>query len=411
VGEHERAVARDEPARRVDREPAPAEAPALAAVLALQRGAGNRATARLMRQAAQVAVTDVTLSSGRASIPADGAVRARPQPAKATGVVFSLEKGTVEPAGSTVDPATGVVTVTAAQEGGTINVKATSDTGDWATAPLMVSEKPAALATTSGSDTTTKARYRAEFVHGFTGKSGDGAKLEGANVNERFDALSVASPFGTFDLAANAAGSQGWDLDGSGEMAGPDKVSIDKAMIDAGKFVAGASNPAPAKTLPQDFTMEQKLHSKTFPSGAIDAAPFTKTGHVRGLADVSGSLTVQISAGGETVDIPYEGKPVYTNAQAAPATITASGPKPKGKGATWSREQVQVTADVRPADAALVFSLTGDKLGCTIDKDTGLVEIGDKAGTIKVRASSGKPGGHYDEVAIQITPRPAPSAP
>ena len=64
-----------------------------------------------------------------------------------------------------------------------------------------------------------------------------------------------------------------------------------------------------------------------------------------------------------------------------------------------------MSADVQPTSAKLVFSLVGDKLGCEIDKATGIVKIGDKAGTIKVRASDGKTA-HYDEVEIQITPRP-----
>jgi hypothetical protein len=377
---------------------------AVAGVLALQRSAGNHATAQLLRTPKQVAVAGVTLSSARASTPPDGTVKATASPANATGVKWSVEKGTVEPAGTTID-AKGTVTVTAAQEAGDVSIKATSDDGSWAAMPLMISEKPAALDSTSGTDASTKERYLAEFVHTFTGKSGDKTKLEGANINEKFDSLTAESPFGTFTLEANRVGSHGWDLDGSGAMAGPDKVSIDKQGVDARKFVKSASNPAPGKTLPQDFTMTQKLHAKTWPKGALDAQAFTTTGHVRGLKDAKGSLQIVLSAGKDSVTIDYEGPPVYTNAAASPATVVASEPKPKAKGADWDRAEVQVSADVQPSTAKLVYSLVGDKLGCEIDKASGLVKIGDKAGTIKVRASDGTTG-HYDEVAIQITPRP-----
>ena len=408
MGEREHAIAPDDPVADAARPVAPAAEPsAVAAVLALQRGAGNRATARLLRDAKQVAVTDVALSSVRASVPADGAVTAKPKPANATGVTWAVEKGTADPAGTSVDAA-GSVTVADTQEGGVVNVKATSDEGSWAFAPLTVSEKPTTLAETSPSDTSTKARYRGEFTHTFTGKSGDKTKLEGANVNEKFDSLTADTPFGAFDLAANAAGSQGWFLDGAGAMTGTDKVSIDKSMVDARKFVKSASNPSPAKPLPAGFTMTQKLHAKTWPSGRLDGAAFTTTPHVRTLTDANGPLEFVISAGKDSVTIDYEGPPVYTNAAASPAKVVAAPPKPKAKGEAWDRTEVQVTADVRPSTAKLEFSLTGDKLGCEVDKASGLVKIGDKPGTIKVRASDGT-SGHYDEVAIEITARPAPA--
>ena len=411
MSELRRKVAEDVPAEAV---PAPASEPVqppapVAAVLALQRSAGNRATAQLLRAPKQVAVTDVSLSAPRASVPADGTVKAKAVPANATGVKFSAEKDTADPAGITVDAATGTVSIADTQQGGVVNIKATSDDGSWAFAPLMISEKPTTLAETSASDTSTKTRYRGEFTHTFTGKSGDKTKMEGANVNEKFDALSVDTPFGPFDLAANAAGSQGWFLDSSGAMTGPDKVSIDKSMVDARKFVKSASNPSPAKTLPVGFTMAQKLHAKAWPSGKLDGTPFTTTSHVRTLTNANGSLEVVISAGKESVTIPYEGPPVYTNAAASPAKVVASPPKPKGKGAPWDRTEVQVTADVQPATAKLEYSLVGGKLGCEVDKSSGLVKIGDKPGTIKVRASDGT-AGHYDEVAIEITARPAEAA-
>ena len=401
MGERERAAA----GHRVEADPVPREPEPpghLAAVLALQRAAGNHATAMLLRDAKQVAVTDVSLSASKASVPADGAITARPVPRKATGVTFSVEKNTVEPAGVTVDAATGAVTVADTQEAGIVNIRAESDDGSWALAPLIISEKPATLDATSATATSTGKRYGGEFVHTFSGKSGDATKMEGANVNERFDALKVQSPFGSFDLKANGAGSRGWDLDASGAMTGTDNVSIDKSMVDARRFVASASNPSPAAALPQDFTMTQKLHAKGFPSGRLDGAPFTTAPHTRALKDDAGTLSVVITAGLESVTFDYEGKPVYTNAKASATTVAASPPKPKAKGQSWDRGEVTVTADVRPASAKLVFSLVGPKLGCEIDKETGVVTIGDKPGKINVRASDGT-AAHYDEVEIEIT--------
>jgi hypothetical protein len=389
-------------------EPAPAPVPeAVARVLALQRSAGNHATARLLRAPKQVAVDGVALSSRRTSVPADGTVKATAKPANATGVTWAAEKGTVEPAGTTID-AKGTITIADTQEAGDVNIKATSDDGTWVTASLMVSEKPTTLDSTTGSDGSSKDRYRGEFVHTFTGKSGDKTKLEGANINEKFDSLTADTPFGPFSLEANRVGSTGWDLDGSGAMAGPDKVSIDKSGVDARKFVKSASNPSPAKPLPQQFTMTQKLHAKTWPKGSLDAKEFTTTSHLRKLTNANGPLEVVLSAGKDSVTVPYDGPPVYTKAAASPATVVASEPKPKGKGAAWDRAEVQVTAEVEPATAKLEYTLVGAKLGCEIDKASGLLKIGEKPGTIKVRASGG--AGHYDEVAIQITARPAETA-
>ena len=50
----------------------------------------------------------------------------------------------------------------------------------------------------------------------------------------------------------------------------------------------------------------------------------------------------------------------------------------------------------------------GEKLGCEVGASSGLVKIGDKPGTIKVRASDGG-AGHFDEVSIEITERPKPA--
>jgi hypothetical protein len=270
-----------------------------------------------------------------------------------------------------------------------------------------VAEKPTALSATSGSAASDAKQYAGDFTHTFTGKSGDATKMESAVVDEKFASTKAASPFGEFSADVNAANKGGWELDAAGQMVKPDHVSIDRHMVDARKFVKSASNPSPAGTLPQSFTMDQNLHAKTFPSGKLDGAAFTTAKHVRALEEQSGTLAVVISAGQGSVTLDYEGPAVYRNAKASPAKVVASPPKPKDKDATWDRTEVTVTADVLPSTTTIVYSLVGPKLGCEIDASSGVVKIGDKAGTIKVRASDGTATSHFDEVSIEITERPA----
>ena len=96
---------------------------------------------------------------------------------------------------------------------------------------------------------------------------------------------------------------------------------------------------------------------------------------------------------------------MYRNISASSTKVEASAPKPKT--GNWERTEVTVTAEVAPSTAKLVYSLVGEKLGCEIGASSGVVKIGDKPGTIKVRASDGG-SGHFDEVSIEITERPKP---
>jgi Bacterial Ig-like domain (group 2) len=355
--------------------------------------------------AASVPVTGISLSAAKVSVPPEAglSLRASAQPARATGVTFSVDKGSVAASGISIDSSTGAITLLAGQPGGTVTIKATSDDGSFATRDLRIVEKPTAVASSSASSQGGGV-YGGQFTHTFTDASGTASGLEGENVNERFDSLSVRSPFGPFTLSANAAGSHGWDLDASGTMAGPDNVTIDRSGVDVGKFVASASNPSPAQSLPAGFTMVQHMRAKSFPSGALDATPFTDIDHVRTLTDKE---TFVVSAGTKNIEDPYTGPSTYTHAAAAPASIAASPPRPKAtRGApapTWNRNTVQVTADVIPASGPKVFSIIGPKLGCEIDAASGQVLVGSTPGSIKVRISAGR-GSNFDEVTISITP-------
>lgn len=380
-------------------------------LLRLQRRAGNGSVRALVGRlavqrddgattTADVGVTGVTLSAAKVTIPlaAGVSVTATAAPANATGVTYSVEKGTVDPSDTTIDASTGAITIGASQPGGRINVKATAGDGSWATSPLSLVEKPATIASTGTG--ASSAEYGGDFTHTFNAASGKSTGLDGANINEKFDSLTAAMPWGgTFTLKANAAGSHGWDLN-SGTMAGPDGVTIGKKGVDVGPFVKSASNPSPKGSLPQGFTMTQHLHNKSFPGGQLDGSPFLDVSHKRTL---NGAKFV-VEAGKGKIEQDYEGPAAVSNAAASPASVEASPPKPKT--GTWNRTKTTVTADILPTTATRTFSITGEKLGCEVDS-SGVVLVGDKAGTITVRVSGG--GSHYDEVKITITEAKKPA--
>jgi hypothetical protein len=388
---------------------APGLTPAL--VACLQRSAGNASVQGLVNRlqraplqrdpdpAADVPVTGVTVSAPKVTIPLSAALKATAQPATATGVTFSVEKGSVDPSNVTIDGQTGAITIATGQRGGQIDVKATSKDGAWATAPLRIIEKPTGIASTSASGA---ANYGGQFVHTFNAPSGNSSGLQGENINEKFASVTAVTPWGgNFTLTANAAGSSGWDLDSGGTMAGPDNVDIGAAGVDVGPFVKSASNPAPKGSLPQGFTMTQSLHAKSFPSGTLDGAAFTTVPHKRTL--VAGP-NFEVEAGSGKITEAYSGPSAVTNAAATPANVMASAPKPKT--GDWKRNKVTVTADAMPSTRAKTYSITGKDLDCSVDAN-GEVSIGSTAGsiTVRIRASDR----NYDEVVITIAEYKAPS--
>src|SRR6266851_116490 len=396
-------------------------------ILSLQRSVGNAVVSGAFRAlpqrsargetvqrdgeaqpTASVPVKSVSINASKVSVPpsSGSSIKATTTPGTATGVKWTVEAGSVAPSNVTIDATTGVITVAAGQQGGTVTIKATSDDSAWATMDLRLVEKPVAVASTTASSAGGSV-YGGQFTHTFSSPSGQASGLQGENINEKFDSLKAASGFGTFTLAANPSGSAGWDLTSAGAMAGPDNVDIEKAMIDVGKFVKSASNPAPANTLPVGFSMVQHMHAKSFPAGTLDASPFTDVNHVRTLTDKE---TFTVTAGLNHTDDPYTGPSAYTNIKASATSVNASPPKPKVPATgSWTRNKVTVTADVIPGKGTKVFSLVGSKLGCEIDASSGEVLIGDQAGTIKVRVSAGAGGANFDEVSITITPAPAPT--
>ncbi len=377
-------------------------------VLSLQRTAGNRAVCRaiasglIQRDDAQPAGGgfSVAVTPQKATIPLESGVT---MTAKATvaGAQFSLTAGTTTPAGGTkIDASSGVITLDAAQPGGTMVANATPPGGSPATSEFGVVEKPTGIASTTGA---ASGDYQGSFTHTFTTASGKPAGLNKGNVNEKFPTPTAKSPFkgGSFTVQANAANSKGWDLDAAGAMTGTDDVEMHSKDVDAGDFVASASNPSPKGTLPAGFSMDQEFHNKSFPSAKLESAAFTTTQHVRTLAEENGKLVFKIKAGAKEVSMPYTGPAVYRNAKADKATIEASPPKP-AKGA-WQQNEVQVTVSADGSGASPSYSIVGPDLGCEVNMN-GKVKIGDKAGTITVRAGDKT---RYDEVKITITAAPA----
>ena len=212
-------------------------------ILRLQRSLGNAAVAGVLRGAIQrddpppVPVTGVGLSASKATVPGEAGLnlKASAKPGTATGVKFSVEKGTVSPTGVTIDATSGAITLGAGQEGGSVTVKATADDGSWASSDLRVIEKPTAVASTTASSAGGSV-YGGQFS---TRSARHLASRRGsrARTSTRSSTSTAQTPFGPFSLAANAAGSHGWDLDASGTMAGPDNVDIDKSKINIGRFV------------------------------------------------------------------------------------------------------------------------------------------------------------------------------
>lgn len=378
----------------------------------VQRLAGNRATVAVMERirdrfgvqrdpeegegdaapAADVSVTAVSLSAGTVTLPMAGDLRATAVPDNATGVTWSVSAGTADTANVAIDATTGVITIAAGQQGGTIEVVADAADGSGAAVDLIMIERPGAV---SATDTSGSSSYGGAFTHTFTVPSGQASGLHGANINEQFSSTSATAPWGAFDLDVNAAGSLGWDLDSSGKMTGPDNVDIGSASVDIGRLVNSTSNPNPTQALPQGFTMTQSLYAKVQPGGAMEGSAFATVSHRRELID---GPQFKVSAGEGSIIEDYVGAAAVTNAAASSSTVMASPPRPES--GTWAQRKVTVTADAIPDTATLTYSIRGRRLGCTID-DNGEVSIGVRAGTITVRVAATR--SNYDEVTIAIT--------
>jgi hypothetical protein len=142
-------------------------------------------------------------------------------------------------------------------------------------------------------------------------------------------------------------------------------------------------------------------------------SPFVTVSHVRGLRVGSSGPEFFVSANGKENADAYTGKPAVRNIKASATTIEATpAPPPVAKGqkpTPVTPKTVQISAESLPGSAKITFSLRGDALDCKIDK-SGVLTIGSKAGSVKVRAAVGD-GKSFDELDITITAPPAAKKP
>lgn len=399
-------------------------------VLALQRSAGNSAVRRaigtttVQRQGKTVSVGPVKVNNQLVTIPLSSATLQASVPTSQS-VTWSLVAGTAAiDAGSSID-STGLVTLGGTQAGGRIRILATDAGGSGATASteVVLIKKPGSIASTSVSAAGGSV-YGGFYKHTFAPVGGGkGSEMEGGRVNEIFSGLkdpaatshAMTSPFGSFTLKTNnsADTAGGWGIDASGQMNDVDKVTIGRSGVDIRPLVTNTSNPKPAETLPASFAVAQDLRAVDFPAKTF-GAPFVTVSHVRGLREGKSGPEFFVSANGKENIDTYTGPPAVRNIKASATTIEATPPPPpapKGKKPTpVTPKTIQITAESLPSSAKITFSLRGDALGCKIDKSSGVLSIGEKAGSVKVRAAVGD-GKSFDELDITITAPPAAKKP
>lgn len=383
---------------------------------------------RLMRQAGAIPLTNLGVNHDRVTVPPEARLSfsARLTPANATPVTLSVvgDNATIN-AGTTIDAATKRITVAGAQTGGSAHVEAaqsittpspgggTSTSTTTFTAPFNFTAVPGAISSTRAALRSLPGFYGGDFIHTFTSPGPPGA-LERSHVNERFPAasgttLSVTGHLGSLTVAVNDPGSatDGWDLDGSGTMAGPDEVTWGDT-IDARPLVANASNRTPAHPLPQALTATQNFRSLSFPSLSYGAAAVASTTHRRAIEDRTNVLKAVTSANAagisQEVVEDYAGPTIFRRCRATPNSIQASSPAPAG-GTAPAPRTVTVAVDAEGQAATPAFTVRPPDLGCTFGAG-GTLTIGTTPGTVTVRGGDAT---NFDEATVTITAPPPPT--
>ena len=379
------------------------------------------ASVGLFRQAGGlVALTGVTVNYDRVTVPpaAGLSFRATKTPANASGVTFSVvgDNASIN-AGTTVNNSNGAITVAASQTGGSAHVEAsqnaTAPDGSTltstspATASFNFTAIPSGITSTSATPIGSATMYGGEYLHTFTSPGGGQTALERSHVNELFPAasgttLNLTGPLGNFSITVNNpnAASGGWDLDSSGEMAGPDHVTWSKSTS-ARPFIANASNPAPTNTLPQALTATQNFRNLTFPSRTYGAAVVASTSHRRAFEERNNRIKAVTSANNQEVVEDYEGPTVFHRCSASPGTIPVKCPTPPG-GAAPAATTSTITVDTEGQAANPTFSIRPPNLGCTITP-AGELTPGVTAGRVTVRAGN---SANYDEATVTVVMYP-----
>ncbi|MGE0574901.1 MAG: DUF4157 domain-containing protein [Reyranella sp.] len=401
-------------------EPAERHAVAVAEGAVAPPAMSTLATPIVFRQPAPaVALGNVTVNHPRVTVPppAGHGLKAKIDPTNATGVSLAVVgvNATIA-AGTTVNSATGAVTIDAKQGGGSADIKATqATTGNFATAPVNFTAIPGKITSTTASARGVAGFYGGDFVHTFDPPKGSTATaLELSHVNEKFatasgTTLTITGKLGTFNITINNPNSPtaGWDLDSTGTMAGPDHVTWASTNTDARPFVVNASNRTPANTLPQELTATQSFRNLEFPSKTYTTTVDTTT-HRRAFEERTGKIKAVTSANAaginEEVEEDYVGPTVFRNAAASPASIPVTAPAPPG-GTAPAPTTSTITVDAEGAAATPAFKINAPNLGCTIDA-AGVLTPGTTAGSVTVRAGDNK---NFDETTVTLTAPPAPT--
>jgi hypothetical protein len=380
----------------------------------------------LFRQvAALVGLTGVSVNHARVTVPpaAGLAFTASKRPANASGVTLSIvgDNATIA-TGTTVDSATGVITVSASQTGGSAHLEASQNaTGPGgatltsttpATAPFNFNAIPSGITSTRVSPDGTAGFYGGDFTHTFTSPAGGQGALERSHVNEQFAAargtrLNLSGTLGIIRISVNNPNSAtaGWDLDASGTMVAPDHVTWSDS-VNARAFVTNASNPSPGDTLPQELTAAQDFRNLSFPARTYAATAVASTTHRRAIEERSNRLKAVTSANASGISQEivedYAGPTIFRRCRATPAAIRMSLPTPPG-GSPPAVDTTTISVDTQGQPATATFSISSPDLGCTITP-AGVLTPGTTAGTVTVRAGD---AANFDETDVVINPRPA----
>lgn len=370
-----------------------------------------------------VPLTGVTVNHDRVTVPpaAGLSFSATKAPANASGVTTLSVVGdnAAIATGTTINNSNGAITVAAGQTGGSAHVEASqnatapdgSTLAATATAPFNFTAIPAGIAGTSVSPGGSANMYGGEFTHTFNSPGGGQAALERSHVNELFPsasgtALNITGPLGSLTITVNNpnSASAGWDLDSSGEMAGPDHVTWSNTFS-ARPFVANASNPSPSQTLPQALTATQNFRNLAFPGQAYRSAVVASTTHRRAIEERNNQLKAVTSANQELVE-DYAGPTVFRRCRATPASIPVTAPAPPG-GTAPAAATSTITVDAEGQAATPTFSIRPPDLGCTITPG-GILTPGTTPGTVTVRAGDST---NFDETTVTLTAQPAAPSP
>ncbi|SHH09185.1 DUF4157 domain-containing protein [Massilia sp. CF038] len=369
-------------------------------------------------------LTDATVNERRVTVPPEAglAFNTVTTPASASGLTFSLVGDTAAiDTGTTIDAA-GIITVAAAQPGGTahvvVNQLLTLPNGDTATsmrtAPFTFTAIPTGIGGTTGTAANARGLYGGHFFQTFTA-AGTASTLNRAHVNERFDGgvgqqLTVQTPFGPLVVGIHDPddATKGWDLNASATMVALDHVSFGH-NVDAGPFVMNASNPTPALTLPQASLIVQTFHNLSYPSRTYGATPVARTTHRRALEERGGHIKAVTSAnpgatGPEVVE-DYVGPAVFRNIVATPNAVPVTPARVRG-GPRPTPTTSTVTVEKEGGRSSTVFSVRSPNLGCSITQ-RGVFTPGTQAGTVTVRAGNAS---NFAETTITVG-TPAPSVP